>query len=38
MLEIATRTVSDEITYGAVLLSWFKVSETGTRRPKTISD
>jgi|GEM_PF-419678 hypothetical protein len=38
MFAIATGMVSDEIAYGGVLLSRFKVSETGKRRPKTISD
>lgn len=36
MFAIATGMVSDEIAYGGVLLSRFKV--TGKRRPKTISD
>jgi hypothetical protein len=38
MLAIATGMVSNEITYSAVLLSWFKLRVTGKRRPKTISD
>ena len=38
MLAIATGMVSNEITYGALLLSWFKLRVTGKRRPKTISD
>ena len=38
MLAIATGMVSNEILYGVLLLSWFKLRVKPDREPKTISD
>jgi O-antigen/teichoic acid export membrane protein len=38
MLAIATGMVANEIVYGVLLLSWFKLRVTKDREPKTISD